>query len=162
MVCGCFISTARWKYGLFPQFSPWRAPRIRHFAGYSFKISRKKASAIFYNTALFLNSKASYLKGLATIAEHTGQASDKGEGRITASSKYSLALACQQIASKTLLMSAKEKAQNGLSFHHAVETKIRHPLTEKAKMLRGGKDGSVGHFPSPKASPPHFQNLFPS
>ena len=36
---------------LFIRFSPWREPRIRHFVGYPFGASRKKASAIFYNTA---------------------------------------------------------------------------------------------------------------
>ncbi len=35
----------------FFQFSPWRDPRLRHFSGYPFEVSRKKASAIFYNTA---------------------------------------------------------------------------------------------------------------
>ena len=35
----------------FFRFSPWQAPRPRHFAGYPFGASRKKASAIFYNTA---------------------------------------------------------------------------------------------------------------
>ena len=32
-VCGCFISTMRWKYGLFLRFSPWRNPRLRHVIG---------------------------------------------------------------------------------------------------------------------------------
>ena len=35
----------------FFRFSPWQAPRPRHFAGYPFGASRKKASTIFYNTA---------------------------------------------------------------------------------------------------------------
>ena len=52
IVCGCFISTVRWKYSLFLRFSPWRDPRLRHFSGYPFGTSRKKASTIFYNTAL--------------------------------------------------------------------------------------------------------------
>ena len=30
------------KYSLFIRFSPWRAPRPRHFAGYPFGASRKK------------------------------------------------------------------------------------------------------------------------
>ena len=47
MVCGCFISTVRWKYSLFLQFSPWRTSWLRHFVGYSLGTSRKKASAIF-------------------------------------------------------------------------------------------------------------------
>ena len=35
------------KYSLFLQFSPWRNPRLRHFAGYPFGASRKNASATF-------------------------------------------------------------------------------------------------------------------
>mgnify|MGYP005759688439 FL=1 len=35
------------KYSLFLQFSPWRNPRLRHFAGYFFGTSRKNASATF-------------------------------------------------------------------------------------------------------------------
>ena len=31
----------------FLRFSPWRDPRPRHFSGYPFGVSRKKASAIF-------------------------------------------------------------------------------------------------------------------
>ena len=42
----------RWKYSLFLRFSPWRDPRLRHFSGYPFGTSRKKASTIFYNTAI--------------------------------------------------------------------------------------------------------------
>ena len=38
------------KIQLFFQFSPWREPRLRHFAGYPFGASRKKASTIFYNS----------------------------------------------------------------------------------------------------------------
>ena len=56
IVCGCFISTVRWKYNLFIRFSPWRDLQTRHFAGYPFGTSRKKASTIFYNTA-FHNTK---------------------------------------------------------------------------------------------------------
>ncbi|WP_308771603.1 hypothetical protein [uncultured Bilophila sp.] len=37
----------------FFRFSPWRDPRPRHFAGYPFGASGKKASAIFYTTAIF-------------------------------------------------------------------------------------------------------------
>ena len=55
IVCGCFIFTVLWKYGLFIRFSPWREPRLRRFSGYPFGTSRKKASTIFYNTA-FKNS----------------------------------------------------------------------------------------------------------
>ena len=51
IVCGCFISTERWKIQPFFQFSPWRDPRLRHLSGYPFGTSRKKASTIFYNTA---------------------------------------------------------------------------------------------------------------
>ena len=47
IVCGCFISTVRWKYSLFLRFSPWRDPRLRHFSGYPFGVSRKKTSTIF-------------------------------------------------------------------------------------------------------------------
>ncbi|WP_308771369.1 hypothetical protein [uncultured Bilophila sp.] len=39
------------KYSVFLMFSPWREPRPRHFLGYPFGASRKKASTIFYNTA---------------------------------------------------------------------------------------------------------------
>ena len=42
IVCGCFISTVRWKIQPFFQFSPWRDPRLRHFSGYPFGTSRKK------------------------------------------------------------------------------------------------------------------------
>ena len=52
-VCGCFISTVRWKYSLFLRFSSWRNTGLRHFVGYSLGTSRKKASAIFYDTAFF-------------------------------------------------------------------------------------------------------------
>ena len=55
MVYGCFISTVRWTIRPFFQFSPWRDPRLRHFAGYPFGTSRKKASTIFYNTAISKN-----------------------------------------------------------------------------------------------------------
>ena len=41
LVCGCFVSTVRWRYSLFIPFSPWRNPRLRHFAGYPFGVSRK-------------------------------------------------------------------------------------------------------------------------
>ena len=51
IVCGCFISAALWEYRLFIRFSPWRDPQLRHFAGYSSGISRKKASTIFWGTA---------------------------------------------------------------------------------------------------------------
>ena len=30
------------KYNLFSSFSPWRDPRLRHFSGYPFGVSRKK------------------------------------------------------------------------------------------------------------------------
>ena len=39
------------NYSLFLQFSPWRNPRLRHFAGYSSGTSRKKASTVSYGTA---------------------------------------------------------------------------------------------------------------
>ena len=38
----------------FLRFSPWRDPRPRHFSGYPFGVSRKKASAIFYDTAYII------------------------------------------------------------------------------------------------------------
>ncbi|WP_302553901.1 hypothetical protein [uncultured Bilophila sp.] len=38
----------------FLQFSPWRNPWPRHFAGYSFGTSRKKALTIFYGAAYSL------------------------------------------------------------------------------------------------------------
>ena len=56
IACGCSISTVRWKYSLFLLFSPWRDPRLRHFAGYPFGASRKKTSTIFYNTAINIMS----------------------------------------------------------------------------------------------------------
>ena len=48
------VSSPQWgeKYSLFLRFFPWRDSRIRHFAGYPFGASRKKASTIFYNAAL--------------------------------------------------------------------------------------------------------------
>ena len=46
-----FHPTVWWKYSLFLQFSPWRNLWLRHFAGYSFETSRKKASTISYDTA---------------------------------------------------------------------------------------------------------------
>ena len=52
IVCGCFISTVRWKYGFFIRFSPLRNLWLMPFSGYPFGSSRKKASIIFYNTAL--------------------------------------------------------------------------------------------------------------
>ncbi len=39
------------KNTAFFQFSTWRDPRLRHFSGYPFGASRKKASTIFYSTA---------------------------------------------------------------------------------------------------------------
>ena len=44
------------KIQFFLLFSPWRDPRLRHFAGYPFGTSRKKASTIFYNTAINIMS----------------------------------------------------------------------------------------------------------
>jgi len=35
------------KIQLFLQFSLWRNPRLKYFAGYPFETSRKKASTIF-------------------------------------------------------------------------------------------------------------------
>ena len=40
-----------WKYSLFLQFSRWWAPWLGHFIGYSFGISRNKASTVSYGTA---------------------------------------------------------------------------------------------------------------
>ena len=40
------------KYSLFLRFSSWRNTGLRHFVGYPCGTSRKKASTIFYNTAL--------------------------------------------------------------------------------------------------------------
>ena len=57
MVCGCFISTARWKYGFFIRFSHWRNPQLKHFVGYPFGTSKKKASTAFYGTAFKKSSK---------------------------------------------------------------------------------------------------------
>ena len=42
---------SRVKIDLFLQFSPWRNPCLGHFIGYSFGISRNKASTLFYDTA---------------------------------------------------------------------------------------------------------------
>ena len=50
MACGWFISTARWTYSLFLQFSPWRISWLRHFIGYSLGTSKKKVSTTFYDT----------------------------------------------------------------------------------------------------------------
>ena len=52
--------------GLFLRFSPWRAPLPRHFSDYPFGISRKKASAIFYNTAFFEVPKEQPIKRLSS------------------------------------------------------------------------------------------------
>ena len=58
--CGCFISTVRWKIQPFFQFSPWRDPRLRHFSGYPFEISRNQTPTIFYNTAYWYNKTPTY------------------------------------------------------------------------------------------------------
>ena len=50
IVPGCFVYTAQWKYSFF-RFFPWRNLWLRHFVGYSFGISRKKALTIFYDRA---------------------------------------------------------------------------------------------------------------
>ena len=47
IVRGCFISTARWTYGLFLQFSHRRTSWLRHFIGYPLGTSKKKVSTIF-------------------------------------------------------------------------------------------------------------------
>ncbi|WP_308770558.1 hypothetical protein, partial [uncultured Bilophila sp.] len=52
IACGFSSPQCGEKYSLFLRFSPWRDPRLRHFAGYPFGASRKKASTIFYNTAI--------------------------------------------------------------------------------------------------------------
>ena len=67
IVYGCFISTVRWKYSLFLRFSPWREPRIRHFVGYPFGASRKKASTVFYNTAPKNNQNATFSAAISPI-----------------------------------------------------------------------------------------------
>ena len=66
IVCGRFISTVWWKYSLFLRFSPWRELRPRHFTGYPFGASRKKASTIFYNTAFQYIISACNLHGKAS------------------------------------------------------------------------------------------------
>ena len=48
---GLFHLHNRWKYRLF-QFFPLAESTAKAFSGYPFGTSRKKASAIFYNTAL--------------------------------------------------------------------------------------------------------------
>ena len=47
IVRGCFISTARWTYGLFLQLSHRRTSWLRHFIGYPLGTSKKKVSTIF-------------------------------------------------------------------------------------------------------------------
>ena len=42
------------KYNLFLRFSSWRNTGLRHFVGYPCGTSRKKASTIFYDTALLI------------------------------------------------------------------------------------------------------------
>ena len=58
IVCGCFISTVRWKYSLFLRFSSWRNTGLRHFVGYPCGTSRKKASTIFYDKAFWNKESA--------------------------------------------------------------------------------------------------------
>ena len=51
ILCGCFISTACWKYGFFIRFFHWRNPRLTYFVGYPFGTSKRKVSTISYDTA---------------------------------------------------------------------------------------------------------------
>ena len=78
-VCGCFISTVRWKYSLFLRFSPWRDPRLRHFSGYPFGTSRKKASTLFYDTAY-----------LGAVLKFPADTAIRGRSSAPVSAKYSL------------------------------------------------------------------------
>ena len=48
------------KNTTFFQFSPWRAPQLRHFSAYSFGVSRKKASTIFITQPISLGSVITY------------------------------------------------------------------------------------------------------
>ena len=57
MACGCFISTACWNYSFFIRLSHWRNPQLKHFVGYPFGTSKKKASTAFYGTAFKKSSK---------------------------------------------------------------------------------------------------------
>ncbi len=40
------------KIQLFIRFSPWRNPQLKYFVSYPFGISKEKASAVFYGTAI--------------------------------------------------------------------------------------------------------------
>ena len=51
IVCGCFISTVRWKIQPFFQFSPCRDPLLSIFSVIYLDF-QEKTSTIFYNTAL--------------------------------------------------------------------------------------------------------------
>ena len=55
------------KNRAFFQFSPWRDPRLRHFSGYPFGASRKKASIIFYNTAIKKENRDSLAQQAAPV-----------------------------------------------------------------------------------------------
>ena len=99
LVCGCFISTVRWKDSLFLRFSPWgeprikhfvsqrrtrrrsvrREPRIRHFLGYPFGASRKKASTIFYNTAKGKTAVTSSCREADKTPHHTACRKNRGK-----------------------------------------------------------------------------------
>lgn len=50
MGCGCFISTAYWKYSVFLSFSLWRVPRLTCFIRYLFGISRNTISILCWDT----------------------------------------------------------------------------------------------------------------
>ena len=49
-ICDCFISTARWKYSLFLQLSPWRNPRLRHFVGTPLELQGKSISHFLWQS----------------------------------------------------------------------------------------------------------------
>ena len=51
MVCGCFISTVRWKYGLFSSFSLGGSHGWGIFPVIPLEFQGKKASITFYNAA---------------------------------------------------------------------------------------------------------------
>ena len=62
-----FHPIAWWKYSLFLQFSPWRNLWLRHFSGYSFETSRKKASTIFrtqpiHNISIWWGNRRQFLE----------------------------------------------------------------------------------------------------
>ena len=82
MAYGCFISTVRRTIRPFFQFSPWRDPRLRHFAGYPFRASRKKHQPFSTTQPFQKTSTSSYdtaikerglLSNMDTLKKHSAK-----------------------------------------------------------------------------------------